>query len=185
LVEPLLHFVVPLVTLRAIGLDWKQTLFASFIALTPDLDVFFFVHRSASHSIIILLAVIIPILILAKITRNSTVWDLTLLAAFAITTHLVMDVFQTGTPLLWPLYNHDLQFVLDLNFRIGGGPILTANTAAETSPIHFGSFQSFDAPLITAEGAGIALILMVPVLFQMVISQRKTRKKVRGATHNS
>jgi membrane-bound metal-dependent hydrolase YbcI (DUF457 family) len=177
LVEPLLHFVVPLVTLRAIGLDWKQTLFASFLALTPDLDVFFFVHRSASHSIIILLAIIIPILILARITRNSTVRDLTLLAAFAITTHLVMDVFQTGTPLLWPLYNHDLQLIFDLNFRIGSGPILAANTAVITSPIHFGSFQSFDAPLITAEGAGIALVLMVPVLFQMVIS-RRTRKKV-------
>jgi membrane-bound metal-dependent hydrolase YbcI (DUF457 family) len=178
LVEPLLHFVVPLVTLRAIGLDWKQTLFASFIALTPDLDVFFFVHRSASHSIIILLAIIIPILIAARITRNSTVRDLTLLAAFAITTHLVMDVFQTGTPLLWPLYNHDLQFIFDLNFRIGGGPILAANTLVETSPIHFGSFESFDAPLITAEGAGISLILMMPVLFQIVINLRKTRKKV-------
>jgi membrane-bound metal-dependent hydrolase YbcI (DUF457 family) len=177
LVEPLLHFVVPLVTLRAIGLDWKQTLFASFVALTPDLDVFF-VHRSASHSIIILLAIVIPILILARIVRNSTVRDFTLLAAFAITTHLVMDVFQTGTPLLWPLYNHDLQFIFDLNFRIGSGPILAANTAVITSPIHFGSFQSFDAPLITAEGAGIALVLMVPVLFQMVISRRRTRKKV-------
>jgi hypothetical protein len=134
--------------------------------------VFFFVHRSASHSIIILLAIIIPILILARIAGNSTVRNLILLAAFAITTHLVMDVFQTGTPLLWPLYNHDLQLVLDLNFRIGSGPILAANTAVETSPIHFGSFQSFDAPIITAEGAGIALILMTPVLFQIVISQR-------------
>jgi hypothetical protein len=68
--------------------------------------------------------------------------------------------------------------VLDLNFRIGGGPILAANTAAITTPIHFGPIQSFDAPLITVEGAGIALILMVPILFQIVISQRKTCKKV-------
>ena len=34
LVEPLLHFVVPLVTPRSVGLPWKKALFASFLALT-------------------------------------------------------------------------------------------------------------------------------------------------------
>jgi hypothetical protein len=175
LVEPLLHFVVPLVTLRAVGLDWKSALFASFVALTPDLDVFFLVHRSASHSIIVLLVIVIPILILAR--RNPTIRNLTLLAAFAVTTHLMMDVFQTSTPLLWPLYGRDIEIVSSLNFQIGSGPTLVPNVAVETRPVDFASFETFDAPLITAEGAGIALVLLAPIVTQIVISRKRASKK--------
>jgi hypothetical protein len=175
LVEPLLHFVVPLATLRAVGLDWKSALFASFVALTPDVDVFLFIHRSASHSIIILLAIVIPILILSY--RHRTIQKLTLLAAFAITTHLVMDAFQTSTPLLWPLYNRGIEIVSEVNFQIGSGPILVPDVALKTKPIDFTRFQYFDAPLITPEGTGIALILMAPVLLHALICQKRANKK--------
>jgi hypothetical protein len=37
LVEALLHIVVPFVTLRAVGLDWKRALLAPFVASTSDL----------------------------------------------------------------------------------------------------------------------------------------------------
>ena len=46
MVEPLLHFVVPFVSLRAVGLDLRKATFDSLITLTPDLDVVFNTHRS-------------------------------------------------------------------------------------------------------------------------------------------
>ena len=54
MVEPLLHFVVPFVSLRAVGVDLRKATFASLIALTPDLDVAFNTHRSPTHSAVVL-----------------------------------------------------------------------------------------------------------------------------------
>ena len=38
IVEPLLHFAVPFVSLRTVGVDLRKATFASLIALTPDLE---------------------------------------------------------------------------------------------------------------------------------------------------
>ena len=62
LVEPLLHFVVPFVSLRAVGFDLRKAAFASLIALTPDLDVLFNSHRSPTHSLIVVGLVIFGLL---------------------------------------------------------------------------------------------------------------------------
>ena len=64
MVEPLLHFVVPFVSLRAVGVDLRKTTFASVIALTPDLDVVFNTHRSPTHSVVVLGLVLLSFLAL-------------------------------------------------------------------------------------------------------------------------
>ena len=175
MVEPLLHFAAPFVTLKALGLDWKSALFASLIALTPDLDVLFSVHRSFSHSAIVLLAIVIPILILTR--KNATIRNITLLAAFGIATHLILDLFQTGTPLLWPLYNRSIEINTSIDLHIGSPSNIIPSVAVETKPTNFASFQTFDAPLITAEGTGIALVLLAPILFQVVSHQKRANRK--------
>lgn len=177
MVEPLLHFAVPLVSLKALGLDWKSALFASFVALTPDLDVLFYVHRSASHSVIVLLAIVIPILILAR--KNKTIWTLTLLAAFGVSTHLVLDLFQADTPLLWPLYDRLFRIELGLNFHMGSQGTFIPSVTVPISPEGFASFTTFDAPIITPEGLGITLVLLTPVLIQSLIKSRSAKRARR------
>lgn len=54
MVEPLLLFAVPFMSLRAFGLGFRKVLFVSPAALTLDLDVVFQVHRSQSHSFVVL-----------------------------------------------------------------------------------------------------------------------------------
>lgn len=46
--------------------DWRKALFASLVSPTPDLDVLFSVHRSESHSLILLTIVVVPLLILTR-----------------------------------------------------------------------------------------------------------------------
>ena len=174
MVEPLLHFAAPFVTLKALGLDWKSALFASILALTPDLDVLFFVHRSASHSVIVLLAIVLPILILTR--KNPTLRNLTLLAAFGVSTHLIMDTFQTDTPLLWPLYDRSIKVELGLNFHIGSAGTLIPNVTVQTKPEEFTSFQTFDAPIITPEGLGITIVLLTPILIQSLIRLERAKR---------
>jgi hypothetical protein len=62
LAEPLIHFTVLFAAFTALRVKPKSALLLSLLALTPDLDVLFRVHRSPSHSLIPLLALAIPLL---------------------------------------------------------------------------------------------------------------------------
>ena len=62
--EPLIHFIIPLFLLMMLGLNLKKSIIISSLAIVPDLDVIFHVHRSASHSIIFILTLSIVIILI-------------------------------------------------------------------------------------------------------------------------
>lgn len=175
MVEPLLHFAAPFVSLRAIGLDVRKTLVASVIALTPDLDVYFRVHRSQSHSVVVLALVLLPLLVLTR--KRRTARTILLLGAFGVLTHLVLDLFQSYTPLLWPFVSESLWITATVNLHVGGALTLTWSTELMTSQEPIESFLSFDEPILTAPGLGISLVLLAPSLVTML--------RVRGRARNS
>jgi len=169
LVEPLLHFVVPFASLRAFRIDLRKAALASLIALAPDLDVFFHVHRSESHSIIILAAIVIPLLLLTRNRKEARA--IVLLGTFGLITHLVLDLFQAPTPLLWPLINDSMMVSAKLDLRIGSGPIVTGSAGLVTGQSTIGFFSSFDAPLLTTQGLGISVVLLAPTFFTILRQQ--------------
>ena len=63
--EPAIHFIVPFIALTLVGVKFRRALPVSLLALLPDLDALFLVHRSLSHSLIVLLMVAVPLLALA------------------------------------------------------------------------------------------------------------------------
>ena len=166
MVEPLLHFAVPFASLRAFRIDLRKAALASLIALAPDLDVFFHVHRSQSHSIIILAAIVIPLLFLTRNRKEAR--EIVLLGTFGLITHLVLDLFQSPMPLLWPLINESWMVSAQLDLRIGGAPIVTGSAGLVTGQSTIGFFSSFDEPLLTAEGLGISLVLLAPTIFTIL-----------------
>lgn len=166
MVEPLLHFAVPFASLRAVGIDLRKAALASLIALAPDLDVFFHVHRSQSHSIIVLAAIVIPLLFLTRNRKEARA--IVLLGTFGLITHLVLDLFQAPTPLLWPLLNESLMVSVKLNLQIGSAPAVAGSARLVTGESTIGFFTSFDEPLLTAEGLGISLVLLAPTIFTIL-----------------
>lgn len=123
------HIVVPaLVALAFLPIGRRRVLMWAPLVWVPDVDyVLPALHRAASHS------VFIPLLLTAVLvwlwrrrdptarfpefaTRPGAPANLTL-ASFYLASHLVMDVFQGGVVLLWPLWNVTLflgfQIVLD------------------------------------------------------------------------
>jgi membrane-bound metal-dependent hydrolase YbcI (DUF457 family) len=86
MVGPLLDFVVPLVSLRAVGVDLRRAVFASFVALTPDLDVLPEVHRSETHSLIVL-GVVAAVLLMLTWNRKM-LRSLVELGTFGVLTHI-------------------------------------------------------------------------------------------------
>jgi hypothetical protein len=158
--------VVPFASLRAVGIDLRKAALASLIALAPDLDVFFHVHRSESHSIIILAAIVIPLLFLTRNRKEARA--IVLLGTFGLITHLVLDLFQSPTPLLWPLINESLMVSANLNLQIGTALAVTGSTGLFTGESTIGFFSSFDEPLLTTEGLGISLVLLAPTIFTIL-----------------
>ena len=169
MVEPLLHFAVPFVSLRAFGLDLRKVLFASLVALTPDLDVLFQVHRSQSHSLIVLALVVLPLLVLTW--NRKGLRSLVLLGAFGLFAHLILDLFQTSTPLLWPILNQSIWISVMLNFHMGSAPLITGGATVKVEPTVIEHFTSFDEPILTAEGIGLSLVLLAPTLGQILLSR--------------
>lgn len=166
MVELLLHFTVPFAAFSSSGMNWRRVLFLSLIALAPDLDVLFHVHRSLSHSVLVLAVIVLPILALAR--KHPTATRLTLLGAAGVLTHLALDLFQSYTPLLWPVANQSIWISTNLDVHIGSLPFFILSAKILTKPIDFAVFQSIDAPIVTNEGLGISLILLLPSLIGML-----------------
>ncbi len=174
MVEPLLHFALPFAALRAAGLDLRKTTFASLLALTPDLDVIFHVHRSLAHSAIVLAAVTIPLLVITR--RNPTLRTIVTLGALGILTHLTVDLFQYYTPLLWPLSNQSLWISGDLALHTQDSAFLSCSMTILKEPTSFDPFISLDQPILTAEGVGISVILLTPPLAKIFLDNRQNRQ---------
>jgi len=164
-VEPIIHFVVPFIALTLVGVEFKEALPTSLLAILPDLDALFVVHRSLSHSIVVVLGVMMPLLLLTY-KFKPRLHGYAFLALLAVASHLVLDLFAGYTPLLWPLYGHFVWIHAELMAHIGGSASLSPSVKLLTKPITFQPFQSLDAPLFTGEGLILSAVLLTPLFFK-------------------
>jgi len=175
-VEPLVHFVVPLAALLLFGVELKKALSVSLFALLPDVDALFLVHRSLSHSIVVMLIVVAPFLVLIyKFKPRLQVYGL--LGLLATVSHSVLDVFNGFTPILWPLYNYSVWIQAGLGVHIGSSPSVMSSARLLFEPVRFESFQGLDAPLFTGEGLILSLVLLSPVLLR---AGRVVWRRIKG-----
>jgi membrane-bound metal-dependent hydrolase YbcI (DUF457 family) len=174
LVEPLLHFAVPFASLRAFGLDLRKVLFASLVALTPDIDVLFQVHRSQTHSFVLLALVTLPLLLLTW--KRKSLRSLVLLGAFGVSTHIVLDLFQASTPVLWPVVNESFWITVTQYLHMGSAAAVTGSTTVHVEPTDIDHFTSLDAPVLTGEGLVLSTILLAPTVVQILLSRLTTTK---------
>ena len=162
--ELAIHFsVVFALTTPRLGI--KRALLISLIAILPDLDVLVHVHRSMSHSILVILLVCTPILLLVYRFKTKY-FKLAVLALLALLSHPLMDLFQTYTPILYPLLDRSLWVKIDGSVLIHpGGVDPRVSATIRGKPTVFRSFRTLDAPIFTNEGFMISLLLIaVPAL---------------------
>ena len=144
----------------------RKAVFASVVALTPDLDVFFGVHRSYSHSLIVLAAVTLPLLALTRNRKNLRTF--VMLAFFGVLIHFTLDLFQFSVPLFWPLLNQSIWISTTLDLHIGSNPAVTASVQLLTTKTDMEPFLSLDAAILTNSGLAISLVLLTPTLIQIL-----------------
>jgi membrane-bound metal-dependent hydrolase YbcI (DUF457 family) len=177
LVEPLLHFVLPLVAFVLLGVSYRRSIVLAAFGLLPDFDVLFHIHRSFSHSVIIVLVLAVPIIVWAWVARRRTVLVLAAAATFAVISHLLLDLFTGLTPLLWPIYDGCLAVGVSSSIHVGSSPMFTYTLGLEIESVCVTHFETLDAPIVTSGGFVVsAFLLGVLALRGLAARGRRTRR---------
>ena len=172
--EPVMHVVIPLVALTVWGVELRKAVPLSLLALLPDLDALFLVHRSFSHSLIVLVGVAGPVWWYThkfKPRFSRMMW----LASLSVASHMVMDLFCGHTPLLWPVYNKAVWVKTELMVSLGSSFSLQGLAELELQPVSFQPFGTLDAPILTGEGLILSGILLTPLAVQWLRRWWNTR----------
>lgn len=111
--DPVLHLLLPLLFLIAVGIDKRKAVLLAPFAILPDLDVLFGLHREALHSFLFIL--VFPIALIAYSRMKKPEWLLgAFLALFYLASHIVLDF--SGVAFLWPFVHEG--FFLDIDVTL-------------------------------------------------------------------
>ena len=165
--EPLIHFIIPLFVLIILGFNLKKSILISSLAIVPDLDVIFHVHRSMSHSVFFILALTIPIVLILnylKIGKKSEM----MIAILVILSHPFMDMFTGSTPILWPLLDKSVYIFTELTTNMNN--ILDLNLIFKVNFEKVVFLQTIDSegPIFTSPGFGMTLVLLVGLAMKIL-----------------
>ncbi|MBS7644127.1 metal-dependent hydrolase [Candidatus Bathyarchaeota archaeon] len=169
--ELLLHFAVPFAVFSYFRRP-KEAFLLSLVALLPDLDVLIGIHRSWTHSVIVVLAFCGVALLLVRVLRPKLL-GLGFLAVLALISHLLLDLFTTYTPLLWPLISQSFFVSFNLGVRMGESMRVYVLPKVLVMPTSFAHFQYLDAPVFTSEGFVVAVILISSALLSRCLKPSK------------
>jgi membrane-bound metal-dependent hydrolase YbcI (DUF457 family) len=127
-----LHFVLPFAAFVLLGVSYRRSIVLAAFGVLPDFDVLFHIHRSFSHSAVVLLVLAAPIMVWAWVARRRTVLVLAAAATFAVMSHLLLDLFTGFTPLFWPIYDRCLAVAVGSSIHVGSTPMFTYRLALES-----------------------------------------------------
>ena len=165
------HVFIPLAILfifsEKLKLNKKNILILSFFSILPDTDAYVFIHRASVHNIFIL---IIPILMFV-ILKNK---EISGVAAFYLISHIILDIFNGGVYVLYPLYDNVFFLRAELLFNDGNMmSVIYYGIRDEIVPIRIGE------PVISSENVGTMILLTIISLLS-VIRYMSNIKSVKG-----
>ena len=157
--EPLIHFIIPFSVLVVCGIGVKKSAFFASLAILPDLDVLFHVHRSFSHSMLFILLICAPVIIIAAAKHSKRTSD-AIIATLVILSLPFMDLFTYFTPIFWPLYNKSIYIVTEMMTNMDNVSQLHLLFDIKLEPVVFYPTISMDAPIFTSQGVAITLVIL-------------------------
>ncbi len=109
---------LPVLFLLAIRIDAKKVMLFAPLAIIPDFDAAFDLHRAAFHSFIVVLVIPLSLIIYARLRRPEWM-TAALLAQFFLASHVVLDL--GGVAFLYPFTTDQFYFDPELTFNLSGG----------------------------------------------------------------
>ncbi|MFQ5888112.1 MAG: metal-dependent hydrolase [Candidatus Hydrothermarchaeales archaeon] len=175
--EPLIHFVIPFASLGIMGIRPKKAFLPSIIALTPDLDALVGIHRSPTHSLIMIGIAASTTLILL---RGRPAFRFGLISVGAVLSHILLDLFQTYTPALWPLYDKYIWIKVTLDTYSGGSIGLPSILVLMKNPTQINSnLNILETPqeyIYTTEGIILSAALLAITMSLLWLRKKKYLK---------
>ena len=172
--EPLLHFAIAFAIAALLRLKLKWALTLGLVGILPDLDVLLFMHRSVSHSILP------PLLLLAfpLLWKSSRVRALLLAVSLGWASHSFLDFIDDYTPILFPISSKSYKLVFESSLFIKSHPSVSMSLTVLEKPYNYGVFTYLDAPIFTAGGIAIGLILIALTLSAYYGGLRSVLEKI-------
>ncbi len=116
--DPVMHLLLPLLLLLALRIDTRKALLFAPLAILPDFDAVFGLHRAVFHSFIPVLVIPFTLIMYSKYKRPE--WMLaSLLVLFYMASHVVLDL--GGVAFLWPFTKDMFYMDPELRFNLQGG----------------------------------------------------------------
>lgn len=179
--EPLIHFTIPYIIART-RLSLKKSIIIGLAGLAPDIDALFLIHRWFTHSIFFVIAIFLPIyFITTHIFRKNGFRDFLLLIFIGIAIHILMDLFQSYTPILYPFSEYSFWINFEANIFIGDTIKPTLNMEITKIANNFSKYSVLDAPLFTSEGFIISVILLITVEYAFEDGVLNKLKNIRAS----
>ena len=175
--DPFQHLLLPLLFLLAIRVDARRAILFAPLAVLPDFDALFGLHRALGHSFIPILVLPVAIILYAKFRRPEWLFS-AIVVQFYLASHVVLDL--GGVAFLWPFTSDQFYVDPSITFTADGGfrlDFVLDYGVRELPPMGTTSFLS---------EAGVALLLLgvlAAVVFRSEAKQalRETWRTVRGA----
>lgn len=116
--DPFQHLLLPLLFLLALRIDTRKAIVFAPLAVLPDFDALFGLHRALGHSFIPIL--VVPMAMLAYSRFRRPEWLLSaLIVLFYLASHVVLDL--GGVAFLWPVVPEQFYFEPAITFTADGG----------------------------------------------------------------
>ena len=173
--EPLIHFIVPLTILTFCGISLKKSLILSSLAILPDLDVLFYIHRSVTHSAVFLILICIPLIGLVKLKYSNYFYD-SLIGSLVLLSHPILDIFHAYTPIFYPLYRNSVFVVCKLVTDQSSISKLQFFFDIRTIPTDFYLIApDTEGIVFSGLGVGISLLVLVGIMIKWRVENGRNK----------
>ncbi|MFP3951874.1 MAG: metal-dependent hydrolase [Candidatus Bathyarchaeia archaeon] len=162
--EALIHFVVPFAALVLMGVRVVEAAPIALLGVLPDLDILFHVHRSPTHSLVLITLAAAPFIAVLWLTGSRN-FPHSLRGYLCAATHPVLDVFGGYTPVLWPLYGKSLWVESSVLVEYGSRMRMELSLELHRTPTRFPRRPVLTGALLTGEALMISLILVSAALY--------------------
>jgi len=143
-------------------------LVAALAGLLPDVGALLGFHRWATHSIVLAASAMLPLIAFAYAKRRRGVLTLLALATLLYIIHIVLDVFTSPTPLLWPLTSKAYAVTIDVEGVVTStGFAATISVKVVSEATNFGKKHVVEGPLATPLGVATSITVLIAVLLEL------------------
>jgi len=138
-----------LIATRALPL--RHAALLALVGLLPDVDALLKIHRSATHSLLLVVAAAPAIPALKRHAKYAAL----ALAIYAL--HIVLDVFTAPTPALWPILGESYTITIKVDGIVADKVAVTPHVEIDAEPAHFTQVQAVEGPIVSTTGLVVAI----------------------------